>query len=128
MAHGPDKFSLGNILAGQWDGYIDRWADGAKAVGKPILVSLCNEMNGNWFPWSGYYYGGGQTIAGSVPTRYVGPEYFKRAYRYIVDRVRARGAATSPGCSTSTTSANPTPRATRWRSTTRVQPTRIGSD
>ena len=93
MAQGPDKFNLGSILAGQWDGYIDRWADDAKAVGKPLLVSLCNEMNGNWFPWSGCYYGGGQLIAGSVPSRYVGPEYFKRAYRYIVDRVRARGAA-----------------------------------
>ena len=27
----------------------------AKASEKPMLVSLCNEMNGNWFPWSGYY-------------------------------------------------------------------------
>lgn len=93
MMHGPDRFNLENVLAGQWDGYIDRWADAAKAVGKPIMVSLCNEMNGKWFPWSGYFYGGGRQIAGSVPPRYVGPEYFKRAYRYIVDRVRARGAA-----------------------------------
>ena len=92
MANGPDKFSLTHILEGRWDAYIDEWADGAKAVGKPILVSLCNEMNGNWFPWSGCFYGGARPIAGSVPTRYVGPEFFKRAYRYIVDRVRARGA------------------------------------
>ena len=40
----------------------------------------------------GTYYGGGRPIAGTDPPRYVGPEYFKRAYRYIVDRVRARGA------------------------------------
>ncbi len=93
MANGPDKFSLTSILEGRWDAYIDAWADGAKAADKPILVSLCNEMNGNWFPWCGGFYGGTQPIAGSVPTRYVGPEYFKRAYRYIVDRVRARGAS-----------------------------------
>ncbi len=93
MAKGPDQFNLVSILEGRWDGYIDQWADGAKALGKPMLVSLCNEMNGNWFPWSGSYYGGSQPVAGSVPQRYVGPEYFKRAYRYIVDRVRARGAA-----------------------------------
>ncbi len=90
---GPDKFNLESILEGQWDAYIDQWADGAKALGKPLLVSLCNEMNGNWFPWSGSFYGGSRPIAGSVPQRYVGPAYFKRAYRYIVDRVRARGAA-----------------------------------
>ena len=93
MANGPDRFNLGSILDGRWDAYIDQWADGAKAVGKPLFVSLCNEMNGNWFPWSGCFYGGGRPVAGSVPPRYVGPEYFKRAYRYIVDRVRARGVS-----------------------------------
>ena len=91
--HAPDRFNLESILTGQWDEYIDRWADGAKAIGGPIFVSLCNEMNGDWFPWSGVFYGGGRPIAGTDPVRYVGPEYFKRAYRYIVDRVRARGAS-----------------------------------
>ena len=91
--HAPDKFNLESILTGRWDDYIDRWADGAKALGTPMFVSLCNEMNGDWFPWSGVFYGGGRAVAGSEPARYVGPEYFKRAYRYIVDRVRARGAS-----------------------------------
>jgi hypothetical protein len=89
---GPDQFSLENILLGKWDAYIDQWADGAKAFHAPMFVSLCNEMNGDWFPWSAKYYGGGAPIAGTDPVRYVGTEYFKRAYRYIVDRVRARGA------------------------------------
>lgn len=91
-SNGPDKFRLENILTGQWNDYIDRWADSAKALDTPLFVSLCNEMNGDWFPWSARYYGAGQPIAGIDPPRYVGPEYFKRAYRYIVDRVRARGA------------------------------------
>lgn len=90
--NGPDRFRLENILEGKCDEYIDRWADGAVAFGRPMFVSLCNEMNGNWFPWSGKYYGGGRPIAGTNPVSYVGPEYFKRAYRHIVDRVRARGA------------------------------------
>ncbi len=89
---GPDKFRLENILSGQWDEYIDRWAAGAAAYGKPMFVSLCNEMNGDWFPWSGKYYGGERPIAGTNPAEFVGPEYFKRAYRYVVDRVRAHGA------------------------------------
>ncbi len=79
---GPDRFSLTGILAGKWDAYIDRWADGAKAFGKPFFVSFCNEMNGDWFPWSGVFYGGENG----------GSEVFKKAWRYVVDRVRARGA------------------------------------
>ena len=36
---GPDRFSLEAIQAGRWDDYIDRWADQAKAWGKPMLVA-----------------------------------------------------------------------------------------
>ncbi|MEI8284273.1 MAG: glycosyl hydrolase [bacterium] len=79
---GPDRFSLKEILAGKWDAYIDSWGDGAKDFGKPFLVSFCNEMNGDWFPWSGCFYGG----------KNGGNEVFKQAWRYVVDRVRARGA------------------------------------
>lgn len=81
-AKGPDRFSLREILAGKWDTYIDQWADGAKAFGKPFFVSFCNEMNGDWFPWSGYYYGAEKG----------GAETFKKAWKYVVDRVRTRGA------------------------------------
>jgi len=87
---GPDRFSLDNILAGKQDDYIDRWADAARAFGTPFLVSLCNEMNGCWFPWSGYFYGGEKPLPGE---KFAGPEKFKAAWRYIVDRVRARGAS-----------------------------------
>lgn len=80
---GPDKFGLRAILAGKWDNYIDSWADGAKAFGKPMFVSMCNEMNGDWFPWSGEFYGGEKG----------GNEIFKQAWRYIVDRARRRGAS-----------------------------------
>jgi hypothetical protein len=89
---GPDKFSLQKILAGDWDAYIDAWADGAKQFGRPMFVSLCNEMNGSWFPWSGYFYGQGNAVAGD-PKKFQGPETCKAAWRYIVNRVRARGAA-----------------------------------
>lgn len=87
----PDRFSLRAILAGEWDGYIDLWADGAKAFGKPMLVSWGLEMNGQWFPWSGFHYGGGRAVPGAEPAQFEGPELFKRAFRHVVDRVRARG-------------------------------------
>lgn len=90
---GPDKYSLTRIIAGEHDAYIDRWGDGAKEHAAPIMVSFCNEMNGAWFPWSGIHYGGGKEIPGTDPVQYEGPELFKKAWRHIVDRVRARGAA-----------------------------------
>jgi hypothetical protein len=111
---GPDKFSLANIAAGKWDAYIDHWGDAAKAFGHPVMVSFANEMNGEWFPWSGVFFGRDKEVPGFDPPpytgpeylrgaylnwwgslgfpRYVGPEVFKAAYRRVVDRVRARGA------------------------------------
>jgi hypothetical protein len=84
----PDRFGLTAILSGKWDTYIDQWADAAKESGIPLLVSWGLEMNGNWFPWSGCFYDGGAR----GKTGYKGPETYKKAYRYVVDRVRARGA------------------------------------
>ena len=49
-------------------------------------------MNGDWFPWSGWFYGADELV-GDAPDQWEGPEHFKKAYRYVVDRVRARGAA-----------------------------------
>ncbi|MEP6822640.1 MAG: glycosyl hydrolase [Chthoniobacterales bacterium] len=89
---GPDKYSLTSIIAGAHDAYIDRWADGAREFGGPMVVSFGNEANGSWFPWSGKFYGGGTAIPGTNPPQFEGPETFKRAWRHVVDRFRARGA------------------------------------
>ena len=78
---GPDKFSLTNIAAGKWDAYIDHWADAARAFGHPIMVSFANEMNGQWFPWSGMFYGGDKEVPNTSPPEYVGPAYLKEAFQ-----------------------------------------------
>ncbi|MEO7167060.1 MAG: glycosyl hydrolase [Spartobacteria bacterium] len=88
---GPDRFGLNAILAGTWNRYIDDWADAARAFGHPLIVSFGDEMNGDWFPWSGIFYGGAKPVPGR-PNEWAGPETFKRAFRYVVDRVRVRGA------------------------------------
>jgi hypothetical protein len=90
--HGPDKFGLNEIIAGKWDAYIDKWADAARDFGHPMIVAFGVEMNGDWFPWSGAYYGADRLINGEAG-KWEGPERFKAAYRYVVDRVRARGAS-----------------------------------
>lgn len=104
---GPDKFSLDAILQGKWDKYIDAWADGAKAVPEQFFVSFACEMNGTWFPWSGYFYRQKEKHEKPVKIEglehlvydkkkeklfWAGSEKYKKAYRYVVDRVRARGA------------------------------------
>ncbi|WP_200374034.1 glycoside hydrolase family 26 protein [Thiocystis violacea] len=86
------RFDLAAIEAGQWDQYMDAWAAEARAFGRPLLVSWGLEMNGEWFPWSGVFHGAGASVPGADPPRYQGPEAFKRAYRYVVDRMRAAGA------------------------------------
>jgi len=90
---GAGRFSLKDILAGKCNNYIDNWADQAKSFGKPILVSWGLEMNGDWFPWSGYFHGAGEKTGKAEPPRFQGPELYKKAFRYVVDRVRARGAS-----------------------------------
>lgn len=89
---GPDEARLENILDGRWDAYIDMWADGARAYDRPLLVSWGLEMNGSWFPWSGCFYNPKPHPADKHPPDHPGPELYKRTYRYVVDRVRARGA------------------------------------
>jgi beta-mannanase len=91
---GPDKYSITSIIDGAHDAYIDMWAEKARAYGGPIIVSFANEMNGSWFPWSGLHYGGSRMLPAASPKfrRYAGPETFKKAYRHVVDRVRAKGA------------------------------------
>lgn len=88
---GPDRFSLENILAGCCDAYIDHWADQAKAYGNPLLVSWGLEMNGDWFPWSGYFNVPKQPSERDGRDMTAGPELFKKAFRYVVERVRSRG-------------------------------------
>jgi hypothetical protein len=89
---GTDQFALDAILAGKWDDYIDKWGAGAKAYGRPFMVAWGLEMNGTWFPWSGWFYGGRKVLASKPEKIYAGSETWKRAYRHVVDRVRAQGA------------------------------------
>jgi len=88
---GPDKFNLNDIIAGKWDDYIDKWADAARAFGHPMIVAFGVEMNGDWFPWSGTYYGADNWD--DDRDNWKGPANFRTAYRHVVDRVRARGAS-----------------------------------
>ena len=76
-------YTLDNINAGQFDGDLRAWADGAKAFGTPLIVQYGTEVNGDWNPWSAKYNGGYD----------VGPGKFRQAFRHIVEVMRAEGAS-----------------------------------
>lgn len=45
-------YSLQNIINGNFDAYIVKWAQASKAWGHPYFLRFAPEMNGYWFPWS----------------------------------------------------------------------------
>lgn len=47
----PD-YRLSRITAGAFDPYVRRFAQQAKAFGKPVYLRFAPEMNGDWNPWS----------------------------------------------------------------------------
>jgi len=67
------KYSLSKIINGNFNGYIDSWADGLKAYGKPIYLKFAHEMNGNWNPW-------GVGVNGNQPGEFID------AWRHVHDR------------------------------------------
>jgi lysophospholipase L1-like esterase len=76
-------YTLDRIIAGEFDGDLRVWADGAKAFATPLIVQYGTEVNGDWNPWSAPYNGG---LA-------VGPAKFQKAFRHIVQVMRAEGAS-----------------------------------
>jgi Glycosyl hydrolase family 26 len=75
-------FTLDRILAGEFDGDLAAWADGARNFGSALIIEYGTEVNGDWNPWSAPYNGGLDA----------GPRKFKEAYRHIVALMRKRGA------------------------------------
>lgn len=72
-------FALANLMSGAFDSYIDSWATGLAAWGKPALIRFGHEMNGDWYPWSAN--ANGNT-----------PEQFVETWKYLHDRFTAAGA------------------------------------
>jgi len=50
--NGADPSHVANITEGKFDTYIDSWATGLKAFGKPVYLRPFHEMNFQGYPWS----------------------------------------------------------------------------
>jgi beta-mannanase len=71
---GPNQsaYSLGAVIAGQWDSYITAWFQSVKAWGHPIMLRWAWEMNIQAWPWS-------EGINGNTAGQYV------QAWKHVHD-------------------------------------------
>ena len=75
-------YNLQKIIEGKFDRDLIQYAKDVTDFGEPIIITFGVEMNGNWFPWSGYFNGGNKN----------GTDKFKQAYRHIINIFREHGA------------------------------------
>jgi cellulose synthase (UDP-forming) len=77
---GQTAARLSLITDGVHDAHIRTWARETKRFGRPVLIRLMHEMNGDWYPWA-------TGVNGNSPSDYVA------AWRHVVDVFRAEGAS-----------------------------------
>jgi hypothetical protein len=71
-------YNYDSIINGSWDSYLRTFAQSLKTYGGPVILLPFEEMNGDWYPWSG-------TLNGNTPQKHIA------AWRRIVDILRAEG-------------------------------------
>ncbi len=71
-------YTLQRIIDGKFDSELKRWILDAKQYCSPLMVEFGTEMNGDWFPWCGYYNG-------------KDPKKFRDAYIHIIKMFRKAG-------------------------------------
>lgn len=74
-----DPVLIPEIVAGKHDTYIRTWASLIRDLREPVLLRFANEMNGDWDPWSVYFYGFDHDL-------------FIKAWRRIHDIFQSEGA------------------------------------
>ena len=72
----PTNVSLAAIAAGQYDGYLDSYAEAVRVYGRQVILGFGHEMNGNWYSW-------GYTRANPVA--------FVDVWRHVVTLFRRQG-------------------------------------
>lgn len=75
----PVQPRLSNIINGDFDVYIDAFADTLKSFDDTVIVRFMHEFEGDWYPWS-------------IIHNNQDPNLYISAFRKVVDRFRARGA------------------------------------
>lgn len=91
--HAPERrYTLQRIIAGVFDVQLQAWADDARTLGVPLLISFGAEVNDEWGPWNARWNGAGQTDGYGDPAYPDGAERYRDAYRHVVSVFRDEGA------------------------------------
>jgi Glycosyl hydrolase family 26 len=77
--------SLSAIISGKYDSLIRARADGLRALGAPVFLRWCWEMNGDWSDCDGSH--------NNSPGATDGPAKYVAAWRHIHDMFAAEGAS-----------------------------------
>jgi endoglucanase len=72
------NYNYDSIINGNWDSYMRTFAQSVKTYGGPVILLPFEEMNGDWYPWSG-------TLNGNTPAKHIA------AWRRMVDLFRSEG-------------------------------------
>jgi len=75
---------LDEILAGNWDSYLQTFGQSVNQFGHPVMLRFGHEFNGDWYPWS---YDNGN-LNGNIASA----AKWVQAYKYVHDKVVAAGA------------------------------------
>jgi hypothetical protein len=78
---GDNSYSLTNILNGNWDSYLYKYAGDIVRTNLPLVIRFDHEMNGTWYPWSA-----GRTDYNNSPAKYVA------AWQYVWNIFQKVGA------------------------------------
>lgn len=79
------------ILSGRFDDTLKALAGTLRDFGKPVVFRFAHEMNGDWYPYSGIFQGGGADA--DRDGRPDGPQRYVEAWRHVHDLFSAAGAA-----------------------------------
>jgi hypothetical protein len=74
-----EKIKLDNIISGEWDRYIEKWAKSAAAFKKTIFIRWGHEFNIEKYPWC-------------IGNNNKSPEKYIKAYRHVHDIFTKAGA------------------------------------
>ncbi|MCI0449757.1 MAG: glycoside hydrolase family 26 protein [Chlorobi bacterium] len=81
-------YSLKKISSGKFDKELRQWVKDLKSANIPVLIDFAGEPNGDWFPWSGVYNGGGINDKYGDKSLADGPELYRDAYIHIINLFR----------------------------------------
>lgn len=79
------QYSLSNIINGNFDAYLKKYADAIVANGQPMAIRLDQEMNATWYPWAEDD-GHGKSINGNSAGQYV------EMWKHVHDLFQKEGA------------------------------------